>query len=66
MVLSSAEIMQLIQSMIWLLAGVTAIIQSSSASTGVVITMVGAGVLPLDLALFIVLGANIGTCVTRQ
>jgi phosphate:Na+ symporter len=42
----------------------TALIQSSSASTGVVITMVGAGVLPLDLALFIVLGANIGTCVT--
>lgn len=42
----------------------TALIQSSSASTGVVITMVGTGVLPLDLALFIVLGANIGTCVT--
>jgi phosphate:Na+ symporter len=42
----------------------TALMQSSSASTGVVITMVGAGVLPLDLALFIVLGANIGTCVT--
>lgn len=42
----------------------TALIQSSSASTGVVITMVGASVLPLDLALFIVLGANIGTCVT--
>jgi phosphate:Na+ symporter len=42
----------------------TALIQSSSASTGVVITMVGAGVLPLDQALFIVLGANIGTCVT--
>ena len=42
----------------------TALIQSSSASTGVVITMVGAGVLPLDLALFIVLGSNIGTCVT--
>ncbi|MBR5817072.1 MAG: Na/Pi cotransporter family protein [Clostridia bacterium] len=42
----------------------TALIQSSSAATGVVITMVGAGVLPLDLALFIVLGANIGTCVT--
>ena len=42
----------------------TALIQSSSASTGVVITMVGAGVLPLDLALFIVLGANIGTCIT--
>lgn len=42
----------------------TALIQSSSAATGVVITMVGAGILPLDLALFIILGANIGTCVT--
>lgn len=42
----------------------TALIQSSSAATGVVITMVGAKVLPLDLALFIILGANIGTCVT--
>lgn len=42
----------------------TALIQSSSAATGVVITMVGTGVLNLDLALFIVLGANIGTCVT--
>ena len=42
----------------------TALIQSSSAATGVVITMVGTGILPLDLALFIILGANIGTCVT--
>ena len=42
----------------------TALIQSSSAATGVVIAMVGTGVLPLDLALFIILGANIGTCVT--
>lgn len=42
----------------------TALIQSSSAATGVVITMVGTSVLPLDLALFIVMGANIGTCVT--
>ncbi len=42
----------------------TALIQSSSAATGVVIMMVGTGVLPLELALFIVLGANIGTCVT--
>lgn len=42
----------------------TALIQSSSAATGVVITMVGTGIMPLDLALFIVLGANIGTCVT--
>ena len=42
----------------------TALMQSSSAATGVVIAMVGAGVLPLELALFIVLGSNIGTCVT--
>ena len=42
----------------------TALLQSSSAATGVVITMVGTGVLGLDLALFIILGANIGTCVT--
>ena len=42
----------------------TALIQSSSAATGVVITMVGTGVLPLGMALFIILGANIGTCVT--
>lgn len=42
----------------------TALIQSSSAATGVVITMVGTGVLNLELALFIILGANIGTCVT--
>lgn len=42
----------------------TALIQSSSASAGVVITMVGMGVLPLGQALFIILGANIGTCVT--
>ena len=52
--------------LLFVLVGIvfTALIQSSSAATGVVITMVGTGVLPLDLALFIVLGANIGTCVT--
>ena len=44
----------------------TALIQSSSASTGIVITMVGTGVMELDLALFIILGANIGTCVTAM
>ncbi len=61
------EIFQKIDSpLLLILVGIifTALIQSSSASTGVVITMVGAGILPLGLALFIVLGANIGTCVT--
>ena len=42
----------------------TAVIQSSSAATGIFITMVGTGALSLDAALFLVLGANIGTCAT--
>lgn len=42
----------------------TAVIQSSSAATGIFITMVGSGALSLDLALFLVLGSNIGTCIT--
>lgn len=42
----------------------TALIQSSSAATGLFITMVGSGALQLDCALFLVLGSNIGTCVT--
>ena len=42
----------------------TAVIQSSSAATGVFITMVGTGALTIDNALFLVLGSNIGTCVT--
>ena len=42
----------------------TALIQSSSAATGIFITMVGAGALDLECALFLVLGSNVGTCVT--
>ena len=42
----------------------TAIIQSSSAATGIVIVMAGQGVISIEAALFIVLGSNIGTCVT--
>ncbi len=42
----------------------TAVVQSSTAVTGIIVTMVGAGALPLECALFIVLGTNIGTCVT--
>lgn len=42
----------------------TALIQSSSAATGVVIIMAGTGVISVYNALFIVLGSNIGTCVT--
>lgn len=42
----------------------TALIQSSSAATGIFIMMVGQGALAIDSALFLVLGSNIGTCVT--
>ncbi|MDE6550389.1 MAG: Na/Pi cotransporter family protein [Clostridia bacterium] len=42
----------------------TAIIQSSSATTVLLITMSGEGLLALDAALFATLGVNIGTCVT--
>ena len=42
----------------------TAVIQSSSAATGIFITMVSTGALGLENALFLVLGSNIGTCVT--
>ena len=42
----------------------TAIVQSSSAATGIVIIMAGEGVLGIDSAMFIVLGATIGTCIT--
>ena len=42
----------------------TAIIQSSSAMTGIVIVMVQQGVMNMRNGLFITLGANVGTCVT--
>ena len=42
----------------------TALVQSSSAATGLIIIMVGAGAIQVNEALFIVLGSNIGTCIT--
>lgn len=49
-----------------LLIGVlfTAIIQSSSAASGIFITMSVAGMLTLDQSLYLIIGSNIGTCVT--
>lgn len=43
---------------------VTALMQSSSATIGIVIVMVGSGVVPFSSALYIALGATIGTCIT--
>ena len=47
-------------------AGVTAIIQSSSATTVMVIGFVNAGLMTLTQAIGVIFGANIGTTVTAQ
>ena len=45
-------------------AAVTAIIQSSSASQGILLSLAAAGLVPIKAAVFIIMGQNIGTCVT--
>ena len=42
----------------------TALVQSSSATTGIVIVMAGSGLITLETGIAMALGANIGTCVT--
>lgn len=44
--------------------GMTAIVQSSSATIGILIALANSGVLPLASALPILFGDNIGTCIT--
>jgi len=41
---------------------VTLILQSSAAVTGILIALAGQGIVPLEAAIAIVLGANVGTC----
>jgi len=45
-------------------AGFTALVQSSSATTGVIIVLATQGLITLDQGIAMVFGANIGTCVT--
>lgn len=45
---------------------ITAIIQSSSATTGIMVALASQGMLPIDAAFPILLGTNIGTCVTAM
>ncbi len=45
-------------------AAFTAVVQSSSATTGTLIVIAGEGLVGLEGAIAIALGANIGTCVT--
>ncbi len=47
-------------------AGVTAIIQSSSASVGILQSLAAAGLIPFNAAIYIIMGQNIGTCVTAM
>lgn len=42
----------------------TGLVQSSSAATAIFLVMIGDGLLGFNSALYLVLGANIGTCVT--
>ena len=51
-----------------ILAGtlVTCIIQSSSATVGLTMTLAGAGLITLEGAVYLVLGDNIGTTITAQ
>lgn len=45
-------------------AVVTAVIQSSSASVGILQSLAAAGLVPFNAAVYIIMGQNIGTCVT--
>lgn len=44
----------------------TAVVQSSSATTGILIVMASQGLISLEPAIAITLGANIGTCITAN
>ncbi len=45
-------------------AGLTAILQSSSATTGMIIALASNGYISLESGISVVLGSNIGTCIT--
>ena len=45
-------------------AGVTAVIQSSSATTVMVVGFVNSGIMKLSQAIGIIMGANVGTTIT--
>lgn len=52
--------------LVGILAGMlfTAVIQSSSASIGILQTLANAGLIPLSSSVFVLFGQNIGTCIT--
>ncbi|MFL8887148.1 Na/Pi cotransporter family protein [Helcococcus kunzii] len=42
----------------------TAVVQSSSATTGILITFANTGIITFESAFYLILGTNIGTCIT--
>ncbi|MDP7016057.1 MAG: Na/Pi cotransporter family protein [Pirellulaceae bacterium] len=49
---------------ILLAAAFTALVQSSSATTGIVITLASQGFISLEAGIALIFGANVGTCIT--
>jgi len=63
----SLEIMQGMQNPLYGIvigAVFTALVQSSSATTGIVIVLASQGLIPLEAGIALIFGSNIGTCVT--
>lgn len=54
--------------LLYVLIGIllTALMQSSSAMIGLAIMMVGSGALTMEAGLFVIIGANVGTCFTSM
>lgn len=44
----------------------TALVQSSSATSGLVIVLAGGGLITLDAGIAFIMGANVGTCITAM
>ena len=61
------EVMSSMDRPVWgilVAAAFTALVQSSSATTGIVIVLAGQGFITLEAGIALAFGANIGTCVT--
>lgn len=61
------DVMARMESPLWGIAAgalFTALVQSSSATTGIAIVMAGEGLITLPAGIALIFGANVGTCVT--
>ncbi len=47
-------------------AALTALVQSSAAVTAIVISLASSGLISMEMAMFIILGTNVGTCMTAM